>query len=107
MKSLVLKRNKASEIFNKGFLFLGVEEKQNYNDKNKIDYNVNVLDRYTNTTMIITCDEPVPKELKDMEKVDFNDCEVTFKGKGTPSFNGVPMAELVVQVKAKNCIIVK
>lgn len=107
MKQLTLERERFSEIFSKDLTYVDVEEKTDYNDRSKIMYHVTVMSRLAKGTLVVACEEPLPRELEYGSKIDFEKASITFKGKGTSAFGTNIMADLLITSKAKKCIIVK
>ncbi|NBL00228.1 MAG: hypothetical protein EOM50_19900 [Erysipelotrichia bacterium] len=104
MKNLTMNKAKLTEVLNNGLVFVSAEEKQNYNDKSKMDYIATVLSPDCNETITVKCVEPFPREIKAMDRVDFMNCEVIFKGRGTGTFGTNIMAELQLTVNAQKMV---
>lgn len=104
MKSLTIKKSKLTDLLNRGLVFVSEEEKTDYNDKTKILHNVTVLSPDCNETVMVSCDESLPKDIKAMDKVDFTNCEIVLRGKGTGVFGANIIAELGMYITANKCI---
>ena len=104
MKNLTLKKGKLTELLTNGLVFVSVEEKADYNDKSVILHNATVLSPDCNETIIVSCRESLPKDIKPMDKVDFIDCEVLLRGKGTTVFGANIMAELTMTTNAQKMV---